>query len=879
MPFLYAGATDYDYERGIAKGGETDDPYKRLKVYGTAAQRDNQFRFRFLVELNTTTKKSLKALEEAWLGKFEQIESTEEDDSDLNHASTREGVRFKNESQFLENIMKVLVERKQADLFVASYRTNDEINSVLREYRRRNMPMPPVFRSNSGLTLRPYQIDDIQSTKHAFLVDGISRGYWSIECGLGKTVMAYELIRELPVNKIFFVVPRVTLIEQTLNNFINWGYPKNQLFVCCGSISKEYLDITRVNSFSELPASGQWICITTYDSLEKMKGGIIDLIIFDEGHHLVPSAKKIDLSGNLFGLNEENISSRWRLAITASPKNTPLIENEKTTHIGMSHQEHLYGTCLAERNYIFGRDNKFLAPFDVVCIKSTAPMIRKLIADLKRYLNLPNGTFSHFLRELKRWENGLTRYLTNTIENDPVASDDDEENDLISPDVVLWYAIVADLLIQSISRYGSNRIVTYHTTMRRSNLFKKVFHLVWKMSGMESVTMSCETVHSGQSGLLNTNVKNRFKADEGPSIRILCNIRTLIEGFDEPSINTTVFVDNKFSAIDCKQIVGRGNRLDPKNPLKCHRVLIPFLAYEIEEDETLSTIRTTSDFRTIRYTVKNIILSHDPNQAISQTVWVPKPRAKPEEDADDDDSDSDESSTGDSEVDETERVWMPDDNARLHDQNILGSCPTEDLAKDSFYKARLWMHELAKSLNWARFRNESQTKTAWNQYRETHVLPKGIPHDPSDVYKEVGWINWRDYIGLFTNREEWQECQPGELLDLMKAGHINVFDHTLASLRNAVETKLTRKLPKDPKGKWKISVYQLAKRVKSSLTFGIESWGQYPDRIYELLKNEGVMDSGDFERLWPSLHKKYSNLPGIPSELWDNSFWANYDGF
>jgi len=872
MPFLYVVATDNDYERGVAKGGQTDDPYKRLKNYGTAAQRDNQFRFRFLVELNTTTLKSVEALEKAWLGKFEQVESTEEDDTDLNHASTQEGIRFTNKSQFLENIMKVLVERKQTDLFIASYRTNDEINGVLREYRRRNIPAPPVVKSRSGLTLRPYQIEDIQSTKQAFLVEGASRGYWSIECGLGKTVMAFELILELSANKTFFVVPRVTLIEQTLTNFIAWKYPSAQLFVCCGTISNEFRNIVRVNRFSELPTSGQWICISTYDSLVKMEDAVVDLTIFDEGHHLVPSAKKVDLSGNLFGLADENIRSCWRLAITASPKNTPLIENDRTVHTGMSHQEHLYGTCLAERNYIFGRDNRYLAPFEVVCIKSTGPMIRRLIVELRRHLNLAENTFTHFLRELKKWENGLTRSLTNAIETETIDSDD-EDDVIISPDVILWYAIVADLIIQSIRRFGSNRIVTYHTTKRRASLFKVVFKLVWKMVEMDGITMSCDTVHSGQSSRVNTTVKDAFRAMEGPTIRILCNIRTLIEGFDEPAINTTVFVDNKFSPIDCKQIVGRGNRLDPKNPLKCHRVLIPFLAYEIEEDETLSTIRTTNDYRNVRYTIKNIILSHDPNQAISQTVWVPKPKAV----ADGDGTDSDSDETADSEIDETERVWIPDENARLHDQSILGSCPTADLAKDSFFKARLWMHELAKRLNWARFTNESQTKTAWNQYRESHVLPKGIPHDPSDVYKEVGWINWRDYIGLFTNREEWQECQPGELLDLMKAEHINVFDHTRTTLRTVVETRLTRKMPTNPKAKWKMSVYDLAEIVRSGSTINIKSYGKYPDAMYKLLQKECIDDEVDFDRRWTDLHSKYPKLPGMPRDIWGDSFWANYE--
>jgi len=254
-------------------------------------------------------------------------------------------------------------------------------------------------------------------------------------------------------------------------------------------------------------------------------------------------------------------------------------------------------------------------------------------------------------------------------------------------------------------------------------------------------------------------------------------------------------------------------------------------------------------------------------------VWVPKPKAV----ADGDGTDSDSDETADSEIDETERVWIPDENARLHDQSILGSCPTADLAKDSFFKARLWMHELAKRLNWARFTNESQTKTAWNQYRESHVLPKGIPHDPSDVYKEVGWINWRDYIGLFTNREEWQECQPGELLDLMKAEHINVFDHTRTTLRTVVETRLTRKMPTNPKAKWKMSVYDLAEIVRSGSTINIKSYGKYPDAMYKLLQKECIDDEVDFDRRWTDLHSKYPKLPGMPRDIWGDSFWANYE--
>ena len=472
-----------------------------------------------------------------------------------------------------------------------------------------------------------------------------------------------------------------------------------------------------------------------------------------------------------------------------------------------------------------------------------------------------------------RWEAGLPRNLTNTLACDSSSgSDDDEEEEYeppLSDDTVLWYAVVAHLVVESVQRYNSTRIVTYHTTKRRANLFKRIMTAVWVLCGLPACDATCDTIHSGQSEAENRRVKDAFKTGEGARVRILCNIRTLIEGFDEPTINTTVIVDNKFSPIDCKQIVGRGNRKDPANPYKCHRVLIPFLAYEIQEDETLTRIRSTGDYRVMRYTIKHIILSHDPNQAISQSVWVPRPRL-PGDTVPPDGKESEE-------VDPTERMWIPDETERLHDETLLSTCPTAALAKDSFYVARRWMHELARSLGWGRFTSESQIIQAWNQYRSTHLLPAGIPHNPSAVYREVGWIHWRDYTGLFTKREEWQEIQPSELLDLIKAGRINVFDHTRTSLRTVVEAVVTRKMPANPKVKWKMSVYDLSNLAKPGSISCLGVLDRHPDPMYALLKKESICDEMDFERCWAELHSKYPKLPGMPREIWGDTFWAHYE--
>jgi len=251
-------------------------------------------------------------------------------------------------------------------------------------------------------------------------------------------------------------------------------------------------------------------------------------------------------------------------------------------------------------------------------------------------------------------------------------------------------------------------------------------------------------------------------------------------------------------------------------------------------------------------------------------VWVPKPRAALEDEGDDDDN-------GLSVENATERVWLAEDIPALHDEQILGSCPTKDLAEQSFHAARLWTHRLADSLNWKRCKTEGELTQMWNQYRDTNVLPKGIPYDPSRVYKQVGWINIRDYTGILTTRTEWPDMGPGEFMELMRLVDINVFDHTLSSLRNLVEKHATRKLPANPYSKWKMSVYDVADKVNPGSAKGVKGWGKYADSVYSILQKEDVSDALDFERLWPSLHAKYPDLPGIPTEIWNDTFWTRYD--
>ena len=859
LHFFYLGASDNDFEQKQGKGGETEEPYMRLHRYGTSYFGNNKFRYRFIVAMKNLSKKQIHIIEKNWLGSFEEIESDSEDEGDLNQASTIEGIKYDSLQQVKDNFTKTIESLNVKDSLYKFYETNDAIIELLRVYRSTHYKIHKEAKSLCGKLLRDYQNEDIHSTVYAFIHEKVKRGYWDIECGLGKSIMAIELILKLQFRQNLFVVPRNTLLYQFIDDLRECNIKDNQIFICNGMKNpEEYSNIKKVKLYSDLPKETWYICLTTYDSLVKLDGGKVDLTVFDEAHHCVPSVKKDDLSGNLFGLSDDNIDSKLRLFLTGTVKDVNVVENDTTTYKGMSKQPDLYGECLAKRNYSFGLKNGYLSQFDVVCIKTTQEFIRASILEIKKAFKLPECTFQEFLTELKKWEQGRSRAMNEHIERI-------DEDDNISSDTVLWYGIVSQLLIETIFKYNSKRIVTYHSTIRRAKLFNDVFKKIWEMKHINK-SLYIDSVSSNNSEIINATIKKRYKQKENSDeIRILSNIRTLIEGFNDPSIDTTVFADNKWSSIESKQIIGRGNRKDPNNPFKIHKVIIPFLAYETFIDETTYLIKTTNDYNTVRYTIKNIIHSDDPSLTMTHTVWVPKIKENRDEDDDDDKFESD----------PTERVYISDESFELHDSNILGSCSTQELAEKSFQNARIWMHALAKKLEWHKFTNENKLNTAWDTYRKTHVLPKDIPCNPSKIYKMVGWISMRDYTGVMTTRSEWQDIKEGELVELFRTKIIDPYDCTLKTLRELIEKVSTRKLPVDHKKKWNTTIYDLARLALPTVK---NNWtGKYAESIYTILQKEGIADTLDFERFWPELHLKYPIIPGMPSDVWGETFWADYD--
>jgi len=132
-----------------------------------------------------------------------------------------------------------------------------------------------------NVRLRPGQISIFQAL-HDFLASGQIQGYLKLPSGIGKTNLAIELAISGGFNKVLFLVPTLTLVNQTVERFRSFsGFQDIGIFIG----TKKSIDSP--------------ITVATYQSFQKLAKyatllNQFELVIWDEIHHaLTPNRRKI----------------------------------------------------------------------------------------------------------------------------------------------------------------------------------------------------------------------------------------------------------------------------------------------------------------------------------------------------------------------------------------------------------------------------------------------------------------------------------------------------------------------------------------------------------------------------------------------------------
>jgi superfamily II DNA or RNA helicase len=854
------------------KLGETQNPYERRNGYRTASVPEDPSSFQFLIKVKGQKKKVLKKIEHTWIHKFQKRVITPS--SNTNILYSVETITYTSIFQIIEGFKDTLKELNLSNILEAVYLNDKEILNVFDTYEPQDDDSSDSdlsiqsthIESYSGWPLRAYQIEDITETVNMFN-SGSQRLYLDIACGLGKTLIGYEILRRLNQQFNVIITSRGKLVKQFCNDLTqNWKYPSEKVFTCCSDGCQGIVNINSYANLLEKAGTNQVILVTTYDSIEKMMGGNFGFAMYDEAHHLVLSTAKYDISGNIArnqrSLFDDCITIKYRLSVTATIKDVTYADlsgNEpKRTYKGFSHQPELFGVCVSKRDYLFGKQNGFLVPFIAVGCKIDDDSLKETMIRLRTAFGFTNDVLDSLETLLEKFTNG-------ELNLDYVEQLDIDTK--ITRALQLWYAIVADCIINACEKFGTKRVITYHTSIKRAETFSLIFNLLiktYKLTGK----FSSQSVSSKNGGELNDTHLQNFATKQGTEIKVLSNCRTLIEGFDEKSVDLTVFVDNKYSPLECNQIVGRGNRIDKTNINKKHYVFIPFLCATSEAKERL---QASNDYNLPRYILKNVLENTDPKAKIEQLIWVPKQKIP--------------NDTDDPIIKPGNEIIYNEPKATVeHDRFIadkVTAVNTNELSAMHFRTARLWAHEMAKAQNWiieSDKNTESDIQKRWLSYTEKYALPEDIPYNPQVIYQDVGWFNWADYFGLVL-KKQWREVTIDEIIDLTKQG-LDISSMNYPMISSYIESRTSRIYPTNSfLSSIKISLYDICSKYISTIKTKAHYqmiWGKYQDKLKTFLKKEGISDYMDFNTHWIRLHKLNNDIPGLPKEIWID-FWASYD--
>lgn len=845
--WFYGIARQVDYLVHNIKLGHTENPYNRISQYGSGSMNNDPMKFRFLIGIEISCPTTILTVEKKWLSKFPEIPSSESsDEEDLNRASSVEARSFQgDEKTIIKAFKQALLDLDLDTVPFNIYNTNESINIILKKYRALVKEKPQANKSYSGWDLYDYQKTDIKACIDAFK-SGQRRQHLDIACGLGKTLITYEILRSMKGMKNVIVSSREKLVKQFCVSLLNdWNFPAADVYTCFSG--QALPSVKNISSYDNLPHNPirPYILVTTYDSFVKMKRGTFSFAVFDEGHHLVLSSPQ-DISGdhprNQYGLHDSNITIENRLIVTATIKDVVYRQQQpngmppEIVKTGFTYQPELFGNCTVRRDYKFGKDNKFLVPFKAIALKINESSLLESIKRLRNVFGFNNTV-------LKCLELSLAGQQSLETMESLVP------NSAICAELQLWYAIVADAIILACSKHNRKRVITYHTNIDHATEFSKIMNIL--IPKYPSVSMTCDVVSSKNGTDVNEEKCVWFSSKDGHDVKVLANCRTLIEGFDEKSVDMTVFVDNKYSALECIQIVGRGNRIDRTNPDKCHYIFLPFLC-ETQEN----SLKTSNDYHTARYILKNVLESCG---NVEQCIWIPLTNDLPEQQP----------------KPKSEIIYNPPEIMNDRDENIRKELTTEvetnELSKAHFNNARLWAHNFAKELLLDPD-TEKVLEGHWKRYIDNHSLPPDIPYNPKQIYGNVGWCTWADYFGLTPKQN--LRISTLEDIDLLIKNGMTLHAMTRKMFRVYVEDKISRKIPDSFVQHYKTSVYDIGKQQKNKQYY-INIWGKYQDKLYDYLRQEHIIDTLDFESDWAQINAKNQDIPGMPNEVWSD-FWSNY---
>ena len=391
------------------------------------------------------------------------------------------------------------------------------------------------------------------------------RGKLIAACGTGKTLTALWILERLEAQTALYIVPNLSLIKQTLDEWIQQASQPFKFICVCSdrtvidsesydSLNQHLTDVSfpvttdwhDIKKFLETNTTDRKIIFSTYHSLESIVYAVLhldgfrfDIGYFDEAHR---TAGTKDTAQFVYGLDDQYIPISKRLFMTATERlvSTRIkhsLENTEYTVFSMDDEDR-YGPIFTRLNFGEAIEQGIISDYRLVLCCIDDDFVNNALVD-----NL---------------------YITTDGINHQTA-----EN-----------LFLQSLLAVCFRDQAITKVITFHNkieyaesfingNVRNTTSLRDVFKAI--VPHVEE-TLSTQHVNGTMTAKHRHRIIHEF---ENAQYAVLSNARCLTEGVDVPIIDAVYFASPKNSVIDIIQAIGRALR----KPLNCREkissIIIP----------------------------------------------------------------------------------------------------------------------------------------------------------------------------------------------------------------------------------------------------------------------------------------------------------------
>jgi len=434
--------------------------------------------------------------------------------------------------------------------------------------------------NRKSITPDPYQVEALDAiAKH---LEHNDRGTVVMACGTGKTLVALWAIEQSKAKTILVLVPSLTLLQQTLEEWSvhnSWGKDFSYLCVCSDpsvNLKNDEIEIDpsdvpfRIDTDPEIVRrylaqdnGKNRIVFSTYQSSQVVsqatKGFFeFDIAVFDEAHKTTGSTE----GRFALALRDENVKIKKRLFLTATPKHYDISKRDKDGEfkfVSMD-DESVYGKRAHTLTFGDAAAKGIICPYKVVIT-----LIDKQQVD----------DFA--------LKNGIT-----LVEGDSVKAK--------------WVA--SQIAVSSaIKHTNATKIITFHSRVKTAREFASD-----EVYGIKKFVDNFDVfhVHGKQKSNERKDTISKFRRS---TRSIITNAKCLTEGVDVPAVDMVAFVDPRHSKIDIAQAVGRAMRKPRGGDKTVGYIVVPIFA-EDSSEQSLERAIKSEDFDDVAL-ILNSLLEQD----------------------------------------------------------------------------------------------------------------------------------------------------------------------------------------------------------------------------------------------------------------------------